>query len=297
MEQVKDEQSNFELPEFIKDINIRNRELQSYALKINDAMKDLSHTINSIFTEERLKTFQLVSKSAELHFDNAYKILKTIDWKKISENLSELSSDVIAFSKEMARENIYLHIDYLDEFSINDYHPFLKREVLLDWMNRNLERNVEILKEKDFLKRHHRILEQTLVAYRNHNYELAIIGLYPIIEFFVANWILSQENQGVFNYKEPTKKPFSKETVKKIAKEQLDSMKNDEFVKVFFEVKALEGMHRIYKYTSDDPLSRNSVLHGSHEYSELCEEDYLKLFYLLYALVPLYGIVFDIDLD
>lgn len=294
---MKDEQNNSDQPEFIKEINARNRELQSYALKINDAMRSLSHTINSIFTEERLRTFQLVSKSAEQHVANAYKILNTIDWKKISENLSELSSDVIAFSKEMAEENIFLHIDYFDEFSINDYHPYLKREVLLDWMDRNLEKNVDALKEKDFLKRHHRILEQTLIAYRNQNYELAMIGLYPVIEFFVANWILSQDNQGVFNYEEPTKEAFSKKTIKDIATEQLSNMKDDEFVKTFFEMKALEGMHRIYQYESVDPLSRNSVLHGSHDYSELSEEDYLKLFYLLYALVPLHGVVFKKDLD
>lgn len=297
MKQMKDEQNNSGLPDFIKEMNDRNRELKSYALKINDVMRSLSHTINSIFTEERLKTFQLASKSAEQHVANAYKILNTIDWKKISENLSELSSDVIAFSKEMAEENIYLHIDYLDEFSINDYHPYLKREVLLEWMDRNLEKNVEALKEKEFLKRHHRILEQTLVAYRNHNYELAIIGLYPVIEFFVANWILSQDNQGVFNYEEPTKEAFSKKNIKEIANKQLSSMKDDEFVKTFFEMKALEGMHRIYQFTSVDPLSRNSVLHGSHDYSELSEEDYLKLFYLLYALIPLHGVVFNNDLD
>lgn len=294
---MKDERNNSRLPDFIKEINARNRELQSHALKINDVMRNLSHSINSIFTEDRLRTFQIVSKSAEQHVANLYKILKTIDWQKISENLSDLSSDVIAFSKEMAEENIYLHIDYLDEFSINDYHPYLKREVLLEWMDRNLEKNVEALKEKEFLKRHHIILEQTLVAYRNHNYELAMMGLYPVIEFFVANWILSQDNQGVFNYEEPTKLQLSKETVKKIAMEQLSNMKDDEFVNTFFEMKALEGMHRIYHYTSVDPLCRNSVLHGSHDYSKLSEQDYLKLFYLLYALVPLHGVVFKKEIE
>jgi len=109
--------------------------------------------------------------------------------------------------------------------------------------------------------------------------------------------MLSQDNQGVFNYEEPTKEAFSKKNIKEIANKQLSSMKDDEFVKTFFEMKALEGMHRIYQFTSVDPLSRNSVLHGSHDYSELSEEDYLKLFYLLYALIPLHGVVFNNDLD
>lgn len=225
---------------------------------------------------------------------NIVNLIQSIDWAAVDEHASQFKVEVQRFSKRMAKENIFLNDDYLELASFTDYQEYLSKDAVMDWMENNLENKFQMLMSKSFLKRHHIILKQSYDAYIRGDYQLALLGIYPSVDFFVSNWMKSQEQNEVLVFENPTREQLDKGAVRKLVRTQMKEDDVRKYLISYFELKALEGMVNMYT-GSENSLARNSILHGSFYYDAIGKQDYLKVFYLLCALVPLHGVVFSKD--
>lgn len=278
-------------------LNEISRALQSFnttAKQIQNAFSSLQNTerqLRSIFNPSRLDGFLEIGQQIK-EITNPF---STIDWKSIDDKMSKLTRDIITFSDEMADEEIYVNFIYFDDLPLSDYDEYLNKDFLIGWMNENVEVAMEEILGKDYFGRHHRLLVQSLKAYKDGDVDIAVLAMLPPLEFFISNWLLSQEEDGEFDHENPTIIPWKKEELKVIYANASDLKEENALINHYFEYKALEGMHKIFRYTSTSKTPRNNVVHGSFDYDKLHEFDYVRLVFLLNSLLPLYQVVIKYD--
>lgn len=255
----------------------------------SEAMRHTENQMRAIFSQERLNGFMEIGEKIR----KATLALSKVDWDAVIDNIeSQYYKDIFSFAKKMSEEEIYVNFIYFDHIPFGNYEDHLDKELLLPWMERNLNRVITIISSKDYMSRHKKLLEQSLRAYNAGEKEIAIIGVLPSIEFFISNWLVSQDNDGVFDYENPTTKQWEKKRLKELSSKS-DNEKEHELVDMFFEHQALRGAHKIFVYDSKSNTPRNSLVHGSFDYSKLEDLDYVKLVYLLHSLLPLYQVVIE----
>lgn len=278
-------------------LNEISRALRSFnttAKQIQNAFSSMQNTerqLKSIFNPSRLDGFLEISQQIR----DITEPFRTIDWKSIDDKMSELTRCIITFSDEMANEEIYVNFIYFDDLPLSNFEKYLNKDYLVRWMNENVEGAMGEILKKEYLGRHRRLLEQSLKAYKDGNVDIAVLAMLPPLEFFISNWLLSQDEDGQFDHENPTTDQWKKEELKVIYANASDLEEENALVNHYFEYKALEGMHKIFRYTSSSKTPRNSVVHGSFDYDKLQEFDYVRLVFLLNSLLPLYQVVIKYD--
>lgn len=277
------DQNNFQ--DLFKNINLPMDRIRSFS----EAMRHTENQMRAIFSQERLNGFMEIGEKIR----KATLVLSKIDWDAVKENIeSEYYRDVFAFAREMSKEEIYVNFIYYDHIPYGNYEDHLDKEVLLSWMKKNVDEVVSLISDKDYMVRHKRLLEQSLRAYNAGENEIAILGILPAIEFFISNWLLSQDKDGVFDHENPTTKQWEKKKLKELSSKS-EKEKEHDLIDDFFEHQALRGAHKIFVYESKSNTPRNSLVHGSFDYSRLEDLDYVKLVYLFHSLMPLYQVVIE----
>lgn len=264
---------------------------------------EVKSNVNSLLLSQKLAIQFIESdlfKNVQTMAGQVLSFIRSIDWKAvhamyegITKGLDEFRKGIIDFSNAMAKDGYFLNLDYYGKILLGEDEEHLDKESVERWMEQSLEETVGKISSLDFMARHQTVLNQTYNAYNSGDYALAIMGVYPVIEYFVANWTESQRNGGEFDHEKPTRKPLKKHEVKTIADGYCGEDVSFGDIERYFEMKALEGFHELFNYKSSSRLARNPILHGSHDYDALQKTDYLKLIYLLNTLVGLYGVLLD----
>ncbi|VXB82557.1 hypothetical protein EXIGUO8H_320004 [Exiguobacterium sp. 8H] len=281
-----------ELEQFNDNLSKINKNLQSLVsafAPMKTVLRDINKSIEGA-------TSGISSiKGLEIHNEEwKERLRETVEYLK--DHFSEASLDIIEFADEMSKENIFLHSDYLSEFDLSGYDTMLRKDVVLSWMETSFDETLSKLTKLEFLIRHHHLIKQSANAYRRGEIEIAMIALYPVIDFFVLNWGLAQDKEGFFCGQTDSTQYLNskrKKGIDKGTRQTTKEMREKRRIRTFFEGTALLGVYQIFVDEDKDGkkvnrLSRNKMLHGSYDYDCLTEEDYLKLFYWLYALTPLY---------
>lgn len=272
----------------LKDILEKNNELARQIIAIDESMIRIKTQIKSVLSENQITVYSDMLSSINI-------LNAPIDWSPIREDLPIHHKDIFDFANRLFEEEIYLDFTYFNDISQSASEEFLNKDRVIEWMEENVQEIVGNMLEKPYLNRHKKLLSQSIKSYIEGNLESAIIVILPTIEFFVSNWLKSQDKNGYFDADNPTTKPWKKEKLKKLSGSSIELFEDDELVQYFFECKALEGVHKIFCYTPDIKISRNSILHGSYDYNKLERLDYLKLVYLLNSLLPLYEVVLKVE--
>lgn len=261
-----------------------------YSKPLREAMVKTTEQLKRVFSDQRLREYQRVSESFSRKYNDAVRVLASIDWKAIYEGMSQIEKDILVFSDKLNKERIYLNFYYFDSISFDKIHTLLDRDVAIKWMNDNIENAVKNLSEKEFLIRHKKLIEQSYEAHKNGDYELAILGIIPPLEFFMGNWMISDKHNGEFDLENPSRSQMNKKELGKILKAHPDRDKKSLTINHYFEMKAMDGVIEFYNGSQENRVSRNSIVHGSHDYSKLESFDYVKLIYLFNSLLSLYGV-------
>lgn len=281
---------NKEFLKTIRDFNesmgrIQVHRIQSFA----EAVRHTQNQMKAIFTQDRLNGFLEIGEKIR----KATLELSKVNWDAVIENIeSQYYKDIFAFAKKMSEEEIYVNFIYFDHIPFGNYEEYLDKEMLLSWMGENVDEVLSIVSNKDYMSRHKKLMVQSLRAYNAGEKEIAILGILPAIEFFISNWLVSQENDGVFDHENPTTKQWEKKKLKELSSKS-DDEKEHELIDEFFEHQAMRGAHKIFVYDSKSNTPRNSLVHGSFDYSKLEDLDYVKLVYLFHSLLPLYQVVIE----
>lgn len=264
-----------------------------YSKPLREAIVKTTEQLGEVFSDQRLREYQRFSESFSQKYNDTLSVLASIDWKGIYAKLSQIEKDVLAFSDELNKERIYLNYYYFDSIEFDKIHTLLERDAAIKWMNDNLENAVKNLSEKEFLVRHKKLIEQSYKSYKHGDYELAILGIIPALEFFIGNWMNSDKLNGEFDFKKPSRDQMEKDGLKEILEKHPDRKKRSLETNHYFEMKAMDGILEFYNGSRENRVSRNSIVHGSHDYSELENLDYVKLIYLFNSLLSLYKGNFD----
>lgn len=283
-------EQNKEFLKMAKDFNesmghIQVSRIQNFA----EAVRHTQNQMKAIFSQERLNGFIEIGEKIR----KTALVLSKIDWNEVKESISsQYYKDIFAFAKKMSEEEVYVNFIYFDHIPFGNYEDYLDKERLLSWMKENVDEIVSIISTKDYMSRHKNLMEQSLRAYKAGENEIAILGIIPAIEFFISNWLLSQDNDGIFDYENPTTKQWEKKKLKDLSS-KTDDEKEHDLIDDFFEHQALRGAHKVFVYDSKSNTPRNSLVHGSFDYSKLEDLDYVKLVYLFHSLLPLYQVVIE----
>lgn len=272
-------------------------EKQNYSEGISSAVQNITAGLKYwddkiskvLVSEESIKNIQSVLTGIQ-------SAVQSIDFEAIHafyEGLNQFEKQIIDFSHSMSENEVYLDMDYYGDLYIDEYEEYMNEQKVSEWMEHSIGKTVSKINELDYMQRHKTTLNQTYKAYMNGDFTLAIMGVYPILEYFVSNWKESQGNGGKFMHESPTKKQLKKYEVKEIAGDYFRETEKHEDIERFFQMKALEGFYNMFHSKGKSRLNRNSILHGSHDYDELKSEDYLKLVYLLNTLTGLHGVVLN----
>lgn len=276
----------------LKQIRKMLDDYNEYPKPLREALVKTTEQLKKVFSGQRLREYQRVSESFSRKYDDAKRVLASIDWKGIYEGMSQIEKDILAFSDELNKERIYLNFYYFDSITFDKIHTLLDRDVAITWMNDNIENAVKNLSEKEFLARHKKLIEQSYKAHENGDYELAILGIIPPLEFFMGNWMVSDKHNGEFDLENPSKSQMKKKELEKILEAHPDRGEKSLTINHYFEMKAMDGVIEFYNGSPKNRVSRNSIVHGSHDYSKLESLDYVKLVYLFNSLLSLYGVDF-----
>lgn len=272
-------------------------EKQNYSEGISSAVQNITAGLKYwddkiskvLVSEESIKNIQSVLTGIQ-------SAVQSIDFEAIHafyEGLNQFEKQIIDFSHSMSENEVYLDMDYYGDLYMDEYEEYMNEQKVSEWMEHSIGKTVSKINELDYMQRHKTTLNQTYKAYMNGDFTLAIMGVYPILEYFVSNWKESQGNGGKFMHESPTKKQLKKHEVKEIAGDYFRETEKHEDIERFFQMKALEGFYNMFHFKGNSRLNRNSILHGSHDYDELKSEDYLKLVYLLNTLTGLHGVVLN----
>lgn len=268
-------------------------DFSEYSRSLEEVILKTAVQLEGVFSKERLESYQRIAESIQ-KYDEVINLLNSNEWKneweETYEEMSQFEKDFLEFLKQMNEENIYLNFYYFDSVPLDEIETLLDREVAIKWMNINLEKAVSYLSNRKYLARHKKLIEQSYRAYTNGDYELAILGIIPPLEFFMGNWIDSEKNNREFDLENPSRLQMNIKHLIESLKLHPDKDKKSLLIDHYFELKAIEGMKKFYD--GSNRFSRHSIVHGSHEYDSLEKFDYVKLVYLFNSLLSLYGVDF-----
>lgn len=262
--------------------------------QLRKIMIKTAEQLEIVFSEERLRDYQERADNFTKKYKKTMNVLNSTGWKseweKIYDGMSQFEKDILSFLEKLNEEQIYLNFYYFDSVRLGDVDTLLDREVAIKWMNENLGEAVSHLSNREYLARHKKLIEQSYKAYTKGDYELAILGIIPPLEFFLKNWIEGDKNNREFDLKNPSTRPLNSKHIKESLKLHPEKDKKSLLIDHYFELRAMEGMREFYD--GSNRFSRHSIVHGSHDYDSLERFDYVKLVYLFNSLLSLYGIDF-----
>lgn len=274
----------------LKQIRKMLDQYNEYSKPLKEAMVTTAKQLEVMFSKERLAYYQKSVESFRQKYEDTVRILASIDWQEIYDGLSQVEKEILTFSNELNKERIYLNHYYFGSVTLDKIDTLLDREFAIAWMNENIKGTVDNLANKEYLAKHKKLIIQSYKAYENGDYELAILGIIPSLEFFMGNWLVSDKHHGEFDLENPSRSQMKKSELEKILNEHPDKDKKSLTMDHYFEMKAMHGVIEFYDGSKDNRVSRNSIVHGSHDYSNLESLDYIKLVYLFNSLIPLYGV-------
>ncbi|AHA31324.1 hypothetical protein [Exiguobacterium sp. MH3] len=280
------------IDEDLKQIRKMLDDYNKYSEPLREAMVKTTEQLKKVFSDQKLREYQSLSESFVQKYSDVESFFASINWTEIFEGMSQIEKDILEFSDKLNEERIYLNFYYFESISFDKIHILLDREVAIKWMNDHIKDTIKYLSEKEFLARHKKLINQSYTAYENGDYELAILGMIPALEFFVGNWMINDKHNGEFDLKNPSRSQMNKKDLEALLKDHPDSGNKSLTIKHYFEMKAMDGVIKFYDGSKKNRVSRNSIVHGSHDYSRLESFDYVKLVYLFNSLLSLYGVTF-----
>lgn len=266
-----------------------------YLKPLRKAMIKKAEQLEVVFSEERLRDYQERADNFAEKYKKTMNVINSTgfksEWDKIYDGLSQFEKDILSFLEKLNEEGIYLNFYYFDSVELDEVDTLFDREVAIKWMNENLEKAVSYLSNREYLARHKKLIEQSYRAYANDDYELAILGIIPPLEFFLGNWIDgNKKNNKEFDLENPSRLQMNIKHIKESLELHLEKDKKSLLIDHYFELRAMEGMKEFYD--GSNRFSRHSIVHGSHDYGSLERFDYVKLIYLFNSLLSLYGVDF-----
>ena len=242
-----------------------------------------------------VKPFIEAGKKIADNFGGAIlKLSQQFDFSRLDEYINEIHDNVLSQSAEMIQENIFPNIDLLKTIGFDEMDDKYNAEWVLQWMYRNLDNKVHALvSDEECFGATTTLISQSYESYKSENYAVGFIALYPVIDAFVSHWDNSKDGSVVIKGgKLKSIRKNRKDEIKLGHQGFIDSLDPVEgyAFDILYGMYALRAFTDVYSEGGHRGFQRHHAMHGSLDYSIIQKEDYVKLFFFLYAVYHLKGI-------
>ncbi|MEC2076388.1 hypothetical protein, partial [Metabacillus fastidiosus] len=236
--------------------------------------------------------------------DRAVQQLQTDWYRRLQNKINNLPQDVqIEFERQkqlyrLAQQQQW----FLDDDLVNhlldlniEQNDVFNNEAAIEYITEHFDSYITTITSANCYKTHKNIILQSSIAFSNQQYELAIFPLFAAFDNVISRWYKGELSQQYEYTNVFTRGLWNEMSQMNEVLETMNLNDNRESNKLLKGLNIIQAYLDLFTTYPENiaKLNRNSILHGSYNYSLLSATSYFKMVVLLQSAISLEDIPFQ----